>query len=220
MTTLRSRASQVASKLRQSSNSGTDARTHIQLRNLPHTALPADLRRTVIRDQLKGVVDVAIDYHRFCPSGRAYLALSHPEYLDHNLSILNRSSVSTIPIQAYSSPSPDQVNLNKGMDGNGPRGGVSTSGTHVVIWGFPGKLTAEDVRKHLHGFRLAGTAGGKREVLKIDRETSGNTYSMYSKFLVRAASMAEAHRIVRSMHMTEYEIDQGSKWHIRARVIY
>jgi len=217
MTALRSRASQAASKLRKSNN---DARTHIQLRNLPRTTLPADLRRTVIRDQLKGVVDVAIDYHRFCPSGRAYLTLSHPEYLDHDLNILNRSSISTIPIKAYSSPSPDQARSNKGTNGNGPRGGVSSPGTHVVIWGFPGKLSAEEVRKHMHGFRLAGTAGGKREVLKLDMDTSSNAYSMYSKFLVRAASMAEAHRIVRSMHMTEYEVDKGLKWQIRARVIY
>jgi hypothetical protein len=37
--------------------SANECRTHIQLRNLPRTALPSDVRRLAVRAKLKGVAD-------------------------------------------------------------------------------------------------------------------------------------------------------------------
>lgn len=173
-------------------------RVHIQLRDVPRTALPSDVQRTVFHKKLVGVSDgmltsdsrpylnlkdyviVAIDYHRFAPTGRAYLTLTASDLLNANLRKLHDATISSMPVQSVSAPQPGSVPrrargpqgraeaAERGvLSGNGPRGGLSAGGMSVVLWGLPGRLTAESLRAFLRDFTLAGTEGGKKEFMKI-----------------------------------------------------
>ena len=110
---------------------------------------------------------VTIDYHRFLPTGRAYLTLAHTDNLYKNLQALEKSSVASLPIQAASSPppqsNPGRLNKNatqrKVFSGNGPNGGIHSRMKHVVIWGFPGKISEQAVENYLRDFRLDGVEG-------------------------------------------------------------
>ncbi|KAG1782704.1 hypothetical protein EV702DRAFT_960473, partial [Suillus placidus] len=206
----------------------SEGRTHIQLRELPRSALLTDLRRLCIRNHLLGVTDVAIDYHRFLPTGRAYLTLAHTEHLHTNMQALDKASVGSLPIQAVSAPPPrsghgrpDRTGTQrKVFSGNGPHGGISSRMKHVVIWGLPGKIFEEAVENYLRerDFRL-DNINGKSGAVKVELAT--NTFSLYSRYLVRPTSTAEAHRLVRQLHMTYYEPEHwGRRYQLRARVVY
>jgi len=210
-----------------------EERIHIQLRGLPRTALPTDVQRAVVRGRLMGVSDVAIDYHRFVPTGRAFLTLATPDVLDLNLRALENASISSLPIFSVSSPPPAPVPrrtrgaqgrmeaAERGLiTGNGPGGGVVNEGKNVVLWGLPGRLTPEALKGFLHNFKLAGTEGGKKEFAKIEGpDRSG--YTRVSKHLIRMSSVSEAHRLVRALHMTYFEPEvYKDKYLIRCRVIY
>lgn len=87
--------------------------------------------------------------------------------------------MSAIAITSASSdppPSPQRMRGLKGkdmaakrgyFDGNGPRGGIKNSGTNVVIWGVPGKMSPDSLKELLCDFNLAGTEGGKTESVKM-----------------------------------------------------
>ncbi|KAG2158340.1 uncharacterized protein EDB93DRAFT_661068 [Suillus bovinus] len=202
-----------------------EGRTHIQLRELPRSAVLTDLRRLCIRNKLLGVTDIAIDYHRFLPTGRAYLALAHTKHLQKNLQALDKASVGSLPIKAVSAPPPrsghglDKTRTErKVFSGNGPHGGISSRLKHVVIWGFPGKISEEAVENYLRDFRL-DNIDNKTGAVKV--ELTANTFSLYSRYLVRPTSIAEAHRLVRKLHMTYYEPEHWAKrYQLRARVVY
>ncbi|KAG2054785.1 hypothetical protein BDR06DRAFT_1007622 [Suillus hirtellus] len=202
-----------------------EGRTHIQLRELPRSALLTDLRRLCIRNQLLGVTDVAIDYHRFLPTGRAYLTLAHTKHLQKNLQALEKASVGSLTIKATSAPPPRSGHgldrkgtQRKVFSGNGPHGGISSRMKHVVIWGLPGKISEEAVENYLRDFRL-DNVDGKIGAVKV--ELPANTFSLYSRYLVRPTSMPEAHRLVRKLHMTYYQPEHwGRRYQLRARVVY
>ncbi|EGO20899.1 hypothetical protein SERLADRAFT_397787, partial [Serpula lacrymans var. lacrymans S7.9] len=131
----RSTALHAARTARQEAQDRT--RVHIQLRGLPRSALPSDIRRTVIREKLTAVTDIVLDYHRFNPTGRAYLTVSHPDFMKTNLHALENATVGGIPFESYSAPPPasgppERTRGPKGraeaadrglITGNGPRGG-------------------------------------------------------------------------------------------------
>ena len=126
------------------------------------------------------------------------------------------------------------------LQGNGPRAGLGVSGRNVVLWGLPGKLTQEGLRSMMVAWELAassGTAG--LEILKIVKcvdpfifkrapyqaQKSVNRpptkFSLYSRFIVRTQSAAEAHRIVRQLHMTHFHPNvYQDRYLMKARVIY
>lgn len=121
----------------------------------------------VIRNNVYNAVHsmllVAIDYHRFLPTGRAYLTLAHSEHLHKNLQALDNASVGSLPIRAVSAPPPRSSHRRldktdepqrKVFYGNGPHGGIPSRLKHVVIWGFPGKISEEAVENYLRDFRL------------------------------------------------------------------
>jgi hypothetical protein len=54
------------------------------------------------------------------------------------------------------------------LDGNGADAGVSERGKNVVVWGLPGKLTTDQLGEYLKNYRLAGTGGGREEILKLE----------------------------------------------------
>jgi hypothetical protein len=59
--------------------------------------------------------------------------------------------------------------MNRGViTGNGPDAGVRERGKNVVVWGLPGRLTPEDLREYLKGFRLAGSTSGEHDIIKIE----------------------------------------------------
>jgi len=210
-----------------------EERTHIQLQGIPRTALPADVQRAVIRGKLVGVTDVAIDYRRFIPTGRAFLTLANSDVLNINLRALDNATISSIPITATSSPPPPTLPrrtrgaqgrmeaAERGLiNGDGPRGGVMNQGKNVVLWGMPGRLTTEGLKRFVQNFRLAGTEGGKKEFVKIEGPDC-IAYTRVSKHLIRMSSVPEAHRLVRALHMTYFEPTvHKDRYLIRCRVVY
>jgi len=180
-----------------------------------------------------GVTDVAIDYHRFIPTGRAFLTLTTPDVLNQNLRALENASISSIPITSVSSPPPPTVSqrtrgvqgrmeaAERGLiTGNGPRGGVVNDGKNIVLWGLPGRLTPEGLKGLLHNFKLAGTEGRKKEFVKVE-PPDRSAYTMVSKHLIRMSSVSEAHRLVRALHMTYFQPEvHKEKYLIRCRVVY
>lgn len=54
------------------------------------------------------------------------------------------------------------------ITGNGPDAGVRERGKNVVLWGLPGKLASEALREHLKKFRLAGSASGEEDIIKLE----------------------------------------------------
>lgn len=125
---------------------------------------------------------VYLDYYRFIPTGRAYLALASSDYLDSNLQALKNATVSSIPISAASSDTPANIprrtrgiqGMQEAVDrgvitGNGARGGLSSEGQNVVLWGLPGKMTSDGLKTFLHSFRLAGSEGGKKEIIRLEQ---------------------------------------------------
>ncbi|KAG2367472.1 hypothetical protein BDR07DRAFT_1350959 [Suillus spraguei] len=200
-----------------------EGRTHIQLRELPRSAILTDLRRLCIRSQLLGVTDVAVDYHRFLPTGRAYLTLAHTEHLHKNLHALDNASVGSLPIQAVSAPPPrsghgqlDRTGTQRKIfSGNGPHGGISSRMKHVVIWGLPGQIPGEVVENYLRDFRLDNIDD------MVFTYSTANMSSFYSRYLVRPTSTAEAHRLVRQLHMSYFQPERwGRRYQLRARVVY
>jgi len=107
--------------------------------------------------------------------------------------------------------------MNRGtLDGNGPDAGVRERGKNVVVWGLPGKLTTDQLREYLKNYRLAGTGGGREEILKL--EPVGRP-TLTSRHYVRTVSASEAHRLVRRLHMSPFD-QSGRQYVMRARVVY
>lgn len=102
----------------------------------------------------------------------------------------------------------------------GPNGSVAHQGRCVVLSGLPFKTTAEDMKFYLKSFKLAGTSNGEMEIVKLDAENVDRV-SLSSRYFIRAASVAEAHRIVRRVHMTFYRpAIYNAQYRIHARVMY
>jgi len=182
-----------------------------------------------------GVKEVAVNYERFSPTGSAYLTLVTSEVLNYNLKKLQHTTISSLPITAASSYPPGHVlrrargergRMNAAgrgvVLGNGPRAGLLSGGKNVALWGLPGKLANEALKGYLQNFKLAGTEGGKREFTRIDLQSSITpSFSRVSKHVVRMSTEAEAHRLVRVLHMTYFEPEiHKQKYLVRARVIY
>jgi len=101
------------------------------------------------------------------------------------------------------------------VSGSGSQGGITDVGRSVLLSGLPGKITTEVVRRFLRNYKLMG---GQAEVVKLEQETRSE---MTSRVLVRLSSMSEAFRLVRNLHMTNYEPDiWEDKYTIRAQLIY
>lgn len=83
--------------------------------------------------------------------------------------------MASLPIRAVSSPPPQaragRLNKNgtqgKVFPGNGPHGGIHSRMKHVVIWGFPGKMSEQAVENYLHDFRLDNVEG-LTEAVKVE----------------------------------------------------
>ncbi|CCM02401.1 uncharacterized protein FIBRA_04499 [Fibroporia radiculosa] len=209
--------------------------THVLLSNVPRTATPADIRRLCAKHKAVHVSRVAIDYHRFTPTGRAWLTITSPNFAQNTAKSLNRSMLGASTIASHpADPSaktrpPFRTRGTKGrleaaerglVMGMGPDGGVSNQGRNVVIYGMPGKMTPESLREYLKSFKLAGSEGGQKEIIKLEvPEVQRVTF--ISRYFVRTSSISEAHRLVRRVHMTFFQSDiHGTRYPIRAQVLY
>lgn len=123
------------------------------------------------------------------------------------------------------------------FDGRGPNAGLTRNATNVVISGLPGKSTSDIIKGLVKPYKLAGYED-KGDIIKVDLYVVSltppffgtdlrNTYSpvqkmaVTSSFVIRLATVSEAHRLVRDLHMTLYRPDLFlEKYPVKAHVIY
>ncbi|GLB35418.1 hypothetical protein LshimejAT787_0209830 [Lyophyllum shimeji] len=210
---------------------GTQAESrqrHIALSGLPNLTTSGDIRRA-ITGKLQGIADVELDYFRFRPSGKALITLTRHEFLRDNLRALERLTICGIPIKAQAvdfqegglprtrgSKGRAEASARGAIQGNGPRGNFPNTERNVVIWGLPGKLDPQELEEKLRDFKLARTQKGHATIVKLD--IPEDRFTMFSRFVVTMASVSEARRLVRQLHMTEWP-NAKKKALIRAQVL-
>jgi hypothetical protein len=103
--------------------------------------------------------------------------------------------------------------------------------------GLPGKMTVDVLRSLVKNYELAGSGDIKHEVFKVERQVAvffsllndemtyrgriGQSFSLFSRFLLRLGSVSEAYRLVRRVHMTYFQPDKYEKRYlIKARVVH
>lgn len=127
------------------------------------------------------------------------------------------------------------------IQGDGPNGGIADRGNAVLISGLPGKMTGDALRTYFKTFRFESQEGVKAitklelyvvilpsrlcvvgHSMKLhDLYRPEGIVSLYSRHLVRMASQAEAHRLVRRFHMTFYQSEVwGTRYLMKAHVVY
>ncbi|KAG5639524.1 hypothetical protein H0H81_000669 [Sphagnurus paluster] len=200
----------------------------ITLTGVPTLTAPGDIRRAV-GEKLKGLEDIQIDYNRFQPTGRAFITCTRPEFQRDNLRALEKLTLCGLPVRA--NPSLDlstegrpRTRGNKGraeaaargaIRGTGPKGNFPNTERNVLLWGLPGKMEASEVEKlFLQDFKLARTKG-QPTIVKVP--IPEDRFTLFSRFLVTMASVSEARRLVRHLHMTD-RAKAGRL--IRAQVLY
>ncbi|EPQ58761.1 hypothetical protein GLOTRDRAFT_104100 [Gloeophyllum trabeum ATCC 11539] len=212
-------------------NAVAEDRTHVQLRGLPKTALPSDVLRLIARNRVENVTGVAIDYNGFKPTGRAYVKIASPDLVQTALERLDSSTMAAMTVRAVSTPGVDLARRSRGakgveeaaergvISGNGPSGGLppSQSGMNVVVFGLPSKMELEKVKAYFDGFEFASMTRGDKEVIHVAQHEKVPS----SRYLVRLASVSEAHRFVRHVHMTYFDQEAwGGRYLMKAKVIY
>ncbi|KAJ6455713.1 hypothetical protein C8R45DRAFT_1111240 [Mycena sanguinolenta] len=192
--------------------------TQIELSNVPVTATPADLRRLVSRAQVQGVKDVAIDYQNLTPTGRAYLQLTHTDFLSPCLDVLGKFTISGVhPIAAPSNRPPISAQL----EGNGLSSELDSNGRYVTLWGLPRTLNEYELDSQVLAGRFSFPPGEPYIFKMPPPFKTTRSFTIFGRFLVRLASVSEAHRLVRELHMTYYWPEEHkTKYPIHARVIY
>ncbi|KAF9009396.1 hypothetical protein BDQ17DRAFT_1235618, partial [Cyathus striatus] len=205
----------------------------IILRNIPKTAMPADVRRAIFREEVKDVINVELDYQRFRPSGRAVITLSKYDRLKENIEHLRNVTISGIqanPSTTKSKAIPAAPSRSRGVAGraeaaergvllgNGPSAGLSGTEKMVTIWGAPGRTEPRDLAKLLINYKVVKSTKAKPDIHKIP--LPDGEFSMHSRFIVKLESESEAHRLVRDLHRTRWVLAGLSRSIIHARVIY
>ncbi|KAI0064649.1 hypothetical protein BV25DRAFT_1800128, partial [Artomyces pyxidatus] len=198
---------------------------HIRLTNIPTTSTVADIRRMLKNHHVENIATVELDYHRFLPSAKAYLTVTHPDFLHSTLKRLTDATLCAHVVKAEMTPAPvkPRVRGSKGREdatgravvtGNGVGAGITDNEKSVLLYGLPGKLTIDATRSLLKGYKLAG---GRAEIAKLDPSYPS---SLTSRILVRLANKSEAYRLVRNMHMTYFDPGVWKESYLtRARVI-
>ncbi|THH18500.1 hypothetical protein EW146_g2500 [Bondarzewia mesenterica] len=151
---------------------------HIKLSGLPRTALPSDIRRMLSKHQVENVIDVALDYYRFQPSGSAWLTVSHRDFLRRAIVMLRNSTLFGLPISADTAREPigpparsrgekgRMEGARRGLvNGNGSRGGIWETGKSVVVWGMPGRIATDGMRSFLRSYKLVP---GEGDIVKLE----------------------------------------------------
>ncbi|CAL1704483.1 unnamed protein product [Somion occarium] len=205
---------------------------HIKLYNLPRTAIPADLRRLCAKNNLSNTEKFNLLYERFKPTGKGFVSFTSPEFTPNAVKTLQHAMVggSRVEVELVSPNGMNQPGRTRGARGkaqaverglflgDGPDAGLTRAGTNVLLTGLPGKSTADIIKQYVRTFKLAGYED-KGDVIKVDLPVS--RMAVTASFVVRLASMSEAHRLVRRLHMTFYRSDLFfEKYPLKAHVIY
>jgi len=208
------------------------SKTVLLLRNIPRTALNSDIRRMLNQHEIENVKAVHKTYIRFLPEGKAHVAFETPEQADIAVKRLRNATMSGSPVQPILTQVVDvPATRSRGakgreeaaargcITGTGPDAGVTDRGKGVVLWGLPGRMTADELKELLSfkGFFLMDGETAKGNVVLI--EPDGRTQSLTSRHYVRLESIAEAHRLVRQLHMTDFKRRGGKTYRIHARVV-
>ncbi|KAI0331126.1 hypothetical protein GY45DRAFT_1322836 [Cubamyces sp. BRFM 1775] len=201
----------------------------VGLAGLPRTALPSDLRRLCGKSKIENVVNASIEHERFRPTGQGFLTFARPEYANAAFKALKQVVVGGKSVRARASNTLPELPRSRGtkglleagqrgaITGNGPSGGVTGSGRNVVLYGLPGRMVPVMLADSLRKFKLAGSEFGREAIVKLEQQGATST----SRFLVRASSVAEAHRLVRAFHMRPWRPDlNGDKYMARAFVVW
>ncbi|KAF8275093.1 hypothetical protein EI94DRAFT_1793723 [Lactarius quietus] len=201
---------------------------HVKLTGLPRTATPADITRLLGRNKVHNITKVALEYQRFEPTGRAFLTLSQPSVQSKVMVALRQLRFFGHPLIPRTTPPPAETRVRsrglKGREeasertivtGNGVQGGITDGGRSVLLSGLPRKISADSVRRFLRNYKLMG---GQAEVVKL--ETHARSV-VTVRVLVRLSSASEAFRLVRNVHMTNFEPNTWEdKYTIRAQLIH
>ncbi|KAG6865026.1 hypothetical protein C0991_005572 [Blastosporella zonata] len=156
----------------------------IGLYELPNLVTPGDIRRA-LGDKMRGVENVQLEYKAFRPTGKAVITMTRPEFVQENLRHLKPLSICGTRVQSVAQYGVESANaprmrgvrgleqaVERGViDGNGLDGNFPNVTRNVVLWGLPGKTTAEEVGRAMgsSGEYKPGTKNGKPIVIKIDR---------------------------------------------------
>jgi len=195
---------------------------------LPRTTTPAEISQLLAKNKVHNVTKVTLDYHRFQPTGSAFLTISQPSVLPKTLAALENLSFFGHPLTARTTRPPLEPTMRsrglKGREeaseraivsGNGSQGGITDVGRSVLLSGLPGKISTNVVRRYLRDYSLMG---GQAEVVKLE---SSSKNPSTSRVLVRLSSASEAFRLLRNLHMTNYEPNVWkNKYIIRAQLIH
>ncbi|KAH9900996.1 hypothetical protein C8Q73DRAFT_226809 [Cubamyces lactineus] len=201
----------------------------IGLSGLPRTALPSDIRRLCGKSKIENVVNVTLEHERFRPTGQGFITFARPEYTHPALKNLKQAVVGGKSVRARAMNTSPEIPRSRGakglleagqrgaITGNGPSGGITGSGRNVVIYGLPGRMNAVMLADSLRNFKLAGTEFGREVIVKLEPKGAAST----SRFLVRASSVSEAYRLVRTFHMRPWRPDlNGDKFTAHAFVVW
>lgn len=170
-----------------------ETRRHIRLENLSRTTLPADIERALRRERLVGVEDgkspgpavhvlyaspVQLQLFRFLPTRRAYITLSHPDFLQMNIAKLGNVTIGGHPVTAIPCLEPPTIENLRGVKGRKAalergslpaltRSGAMRNGKQVCAWGFPPKASVECVKDFLEHSKI-NTVGDELEIYKVN----------------------------------------------------
>ncbi|KAJ8454623.1 hypothetical protein ONZ45_g19235 [Pleurotus djamor] len=228
-----------AHALRENSRAARDALdkcTHIELRKVPKTTTPTDIRRAITHAGLQGVSNVSLVYRWFRPTERAILTLTHSGFLQPNLKALENMTLVGLPITADPIMSPEATPefqsharqrggrgrmeaAQRGIiTGNGPDGGVPNNGKNVVVGGLPSRLHMDVFRELLAGFKLAELDEGP-DIVRVPPPEEDLSRS--TKWLIQMKSVSEAHRLARRLHLRHFQPERhGTEYMMKAYVIY
>ena len=128
---------------------------------------------------------VAIDYKRFIPTGTAIVTLTNSTFIRNAVSSLHGAIIAAHEVQATSIADEDSEEMlmprTRGVKGraqaaergattgDGPAGGTKGSGSNVVLYGLPGRMSSEAAWYYLSGFKLAGSSARDKDILKLPR---------------------------------------------------
>lgn len=126
-------------------------------------------------------LDIAsLNYRRFSPTQEGFIVLNNPGHANPALKALRENVVGGFRVTTTSVPSlndntPIRSRGRRGRDeamergiitGDGPNAGITDRGKSVVIYGLPGKMTAESLRSYLKTFKF-GSEDGTQSIMKI-----------------------------------------------------
>ncbi|KAH9483981.1 hypothetical protein JR316_0003459 [Psilocybe cubensis] len=190
---------------------------YVLLRGLPPMTTSHDLRRLLIRNEIKGVSEVSLFYKHCRPTGKAILTMALPDYTRNAIREASSLSFPGRKIDAEPITNIKSYGIGTGGQrstvlGTGPSANCPERRT-VTIHGFPGRTPVSQVVKLLEGFRVDKDLPVPAEMVPLPERK----FALVSRFLVYLESESEAQRFVRKYHMTRHKITNGL---LKATIIY